>query len=201
LDRKLAESIASVPTSHVRGTFFRHVSFKTRTLTPSPSGGRWGPRNSYPVLYLGRPTDSVIVEAYRHLVEKVESDREITPAMVAPRRFLTCEVDLPGVLDLTEEEHRQRVGLTLDELTSPVDAYGPCHAVGQAAHQLGLRGILAPAATNLGETLAIFDQHVPMANQPIVTDTTVWNRLPDDPRISTDGVRVRDLLDSKDRRN
>ncbi len=201
MNRKLAEAIASVPAKHVKGTFFRHVSFKTRTLTPSPSGGRWGPRNSYPVLYLGRPTDSVVVEAYRHLVEKVESDREITPAMVAPRRFLTCEVDLPGVLDLTEEDHRQRVGLTLDDLTSPVDEYGPCHAVGQAAHQLGLKGILAPAATNLGETLAVFDQHVPMANQPVVTNTTVWDRLPDDPRRKPSEERIRGLLRPKDRRN
>jgi hypothetical protein len=42
--------------------------------------GRWGTRDGFPVLYLGRPVDSVIVGAYRHQVDPIifdtDDDRE-----------------------------------------------------------------------------------------------------------------------------
>jgi hypothetical protein len=46
----------------VEGIFQRHTSPHITTLAASPAGGRWGFPGSYPVLYLGRPTDSVATE-------------------------------------------------------------------------------------------------------------------------------------------
>jgi hypothetical protein len=131
------------------------------------------------VFYLARPTASVIVEAYRHLVEPVEG---MKPEMVAPRRLLTCEVRATSILDLRSTANREIVGLTIDDLTSDVGQYTGCHRVGKTAHQLALHGIIAPAATGIGETLALFERHLPADEQPILVSDERWEHLPADPR-------------------
>lgn len=52
----------------------------------------------------------------------------------------------------------------------------------RAAHQLGLHGVLAPAATGLGETFAIFEEHLAPDELPRLVDEEVWDSLPADPR-------------------
>jgi len=105
-----------------------------------------GPPGGYSVLYLGRPHSSIVIEAYRHLVDPF-ADAGMTGEMVAPRRLLICEVSVTEILDLRTEEARRRVGLTMEDLTSEVDDYEHCQMVGRVAHQLGIHGVLAPAAT------------------------------------------------------
>ncbi len=179
MDRNLAVAVASCGSVEVSGLFERHVSPTVRALTGSSSGGRWGAPGAYSVLYLGRPTESVVVEAYRHLVDDVEG---MTSEMVGPRRLLTVEVALTTVLDLRIEANRSAVGLSLDDLMSQVGEYARCQRIGRAAHQLGLHGVIAPAATALGETLAVFELHLPPEEQPILVTEAEWLRLPKDPR-------------------
>jgi RES domain len=104
VDRNLAVAVASCGTVDVSGVFFRHVSPRVRELTGSASGGRWGTPAAYSVLYLGRPRDSVTVEAYRHLVDDVEG---MTGDNVGPRRLLTVEVALTTVLDLRRSKNKR----------------------------------------------------------------------------------------------
>jgi len=144
-------------------------------------GGRWGPEGTYPVPYLGRPPDSVVVEAYRHLVETVEG---MQPQMVGPRRLVTCEVERVDVLDLRVGTSREAVGLTTAELCSDVGDYVTCHSVGQAAYKLGLHGIIAPAAGGLGETLAVFEDRLAEEEQLALIEEQTWESLPADPRES-----------------
>ena len=179
--RQLALAVAAAPRVAVDGRFERHVSHGRRELTGSNSGGRWGPPGGYSVLYLGRPVASVTVEAYRHLVDPF-ADQGMTGEMVAPRRLLICEVAVTNVLDLRSRPAQVAVGLTDTDLTSPVGEYEPCQEVGRVAHQLGLRGVLAPAATGLGETLALFEHHLPADELPTLIEDEVWDGLPDDPR-------------------
>lgn len=179
--RQLAIAVAAAPRATIEGRFERHVSYGRRELTGSDSGGRWGPPGGYSVLYLGRPVASVTVEAYRHLVDPF-ADGGMTGDMVAPRRLLICEVAVTNVLDLRSRAAQLAVGLTEADLTSPVGEYEPCQNVGRVAHQLGLHGVLAPAATALGETLALFEQHLPASELPTLVAEEVWDRLPDDPR-------------------
>lgn len=148
MDRVLATAVAHATTSTVDGEFERHTSLGHRKLNGGAGGGRWGPEGAYPVLYLGRPRDSVVVEAYRHLVEPSEGMR---PELVGPRRLLICRVHVTNVLDLRVQANFEIVGLTMDDLLSSIDQHGPCQRVGQVAHQLGLHGIIAPAATGLGD--------------------------------------------------
>lgn len=179
MDRSLATAVAQATTCTVEGRFERHTSLGHRKLSGSAGGGRWGPEAAFPVLYLGRPRETVIVEAHRHLVEAVEGMR---PDLVGPRRVLVCEVQITNVLDLRVKENREIVGLTMDDLRSDIDEHAPCQRVGQVAHQLGLHGVIAPAATGLGETLAVFERRLPADEQPVLVDELVWEQLPADPR-------------------
>jgi RES domain-containing protein len=182
VNRELAVAVAGAPRCVIEGRFERHISAGYRTLNGSDGGGRWGPPGAYSVLYLGRPRSSVTVEAYRHLVDPFAADG-MTGAMVAPRRLIVCDVTVTEVLDLRTPEGRAAVGLDSQSLESDIDDYTPCQTVGQVAHQLGLHGIIAPAATRLGETLALFEQHLPAEELPLlVNNTEIWEGLPADPR-------------------
>jgi hypothetical protein len=165
----------------VAGRFERHVSLSWRELTGSNSGGRWGPPGAYSVLYLGRPRDSVAVEAYRHLVDPF-AESGMTGDLVAPRRLLVCDVSATEILDLRTTEAQHRVGLTDADLLSDVGSYDACQAIGRVAHQLGLHGVIAPAATARGETLALFEQHLPASELPVLVAEERWDVLPSDPR-------------------
>jgi hypothetical protein len=179
MDRSIAVAVSQAGTTTIKGTFERHSSPRQRPLSGTEWGGRWGAEGAYPVLYLARPTESVIVEAYRHLVEPVEGMKR---EMVGPRHIATCEIEITNVLDLRDSRNRTTVGLSIVEMTSDVGDYEACHRVGQAAHQLELHGIIAPAATGVGETLAIFERHLPAAEQPVLLGVRTWESLPTDPR-------------------
>jgi hypothetical protein len=123
----------------------------------------------------------VTIEAYRHLVDPFVSDG-MTGDMVAPRRLLICEVTVTNVLDLRDPKTLAALGLTEADLRSPIGEYDQCWSVARVAHQLELHGILAPAATGFGETLALFEHHLPPNEMPILVGEDTWETLPADPR-------------------
>lgn len=188
----LAAQIAALPPAGEAGTWQRHVSarYAAVALDGYTSNGRWGTADGFPVLYLGRPAESVLIEAYRHLVDPVifdtDADRAAFIASVGPRVVVTCTVEVTHLLDLRTAAARAATGLTLDDLHSApnyAEAYARCRTVSQVAHQLGWHGILAPAATQAGETLALFTDQLPDAERPIRSrDDLTWSRLPADPR-------------------
>jgi RES domain-containing protein len=177
LDRSVAAAVAAAPRSTVTGLFQRHSSPQYRRLKGSSGGGRWGPPGSYPVIYLGRPLESVIAEAYRLLVDPVEG---MTGDLVGPRLLLTCEVSVSDVLDLRDPVTLGATGLAPSDLTDR--NHEACQRVGTAAHQLGLAGVLVPAATELGETLALFERNLSPGELPVLRSEEIWPRLPPDPR-------------------
>lgn len=180
MDRNLAVAIAGCGVASVSGRFHRHVVASVRDLTGNAGGGRWGAPGGFSVLYLGRPAESVIVEAYRHLVESSEN---MTSDMVRPRRLITADVAVTNILDLRIPKNCEAVGLTDADLTTAPGEYAACQRVGRAAHQLGLHGIIAPAATRLGETLALYEFYLPSDEQPLLVAEEEWPHLPPDPRV------------------
>ena len=176
MNRNLAAAIATGTITDVEGIFCRHSSPRFRGLKGSTGGGRWGARGAYPVLYLGRPVPSVVVEAYRKLVDNSEG---MTGELVGPRKLCTCRINVSQVLDLTTEESVQALEISDEIFYGPHD---PCQMIGRAAHQLGLHGIRAPAATRLGETLALFEEHLPAEELPELIKEELWAGLPADPR-------------------
>ena len=187
MEQTLAVRIAGLAPVTVTGTWQRHSSaaLPDHALSGRAAYGRWGTRGGFPVLYLGRPLDSVIVEAYRHLIDPVENPALL--AEIGARLLVTTTVHISDVLDLRSAAARFAVGLSISDLTSATDdrdAYTQCQRIAEVAHQLGRHGIIAPAATALGDTLALFTDHVAAAGQtPLrATDDILWNQLPPDPR-------------------
>jgi hypothetical protein len=187
----LARVVATGATTSVTGRWQRHVDVDhaATALEGRRGYGRWGTASGFPVLYLGQPLESVIVEAYRHLVGPVEDPGEAAAlaAQVRPRTLITAEVNATEILDLRHTATRVQVGLTLEVLRSGTDdreSYAACQEVAQVAHQLGRRGIVAPSATEIGETLALFPDLLPAAERPArVLGDQLWAHLPADPRI------------------
>jgi hypothetical protein len=180
--RDLLAAVARIDPIRVQGTFERHTSLRWEELKPSAAGGRWGARRAYDVLYLGRPRTSVVIEAYRHLVDDELDDTGALAASVLERRIVTCKIDVPKVLDLRKNTTRASLSLTETQLFSEVGDYTACQSIGAVAHQLGLAGLIAPAASRRGETLALFPANLPAERWPKVTKRDIWRGLPPDPR-------------------
>lgn len=140
----LPHAVSLAPLASVDGTWHRHVALRyaRRGLDGVNGRSRWGTPEGFPILYLGSPTKSVIVEAYRHLVDPVDAEM-ITE--IQPRMLLTCVVGVTNILDLREANARMITGLSIDTLTSPTrdrEAYQRCQQVAAVAHQLGLHGLI-----------------------------------------------------------
>lgn len=181
-----AQGVAGAPTTGVEGAWQRHLParYAAEALTGRRGDGRWGTRTGYPVLYLGRPRDSVIIEAYRRLRDPVEDDM---PASVfVPRVLVTARVNVTDILDLRQPKGRAAAGIVLSDLrsaTTDVESYGRCRTVSEVAHQLGLHGVIAPAATGRGQTLAPFTDRLPLVDWPVWVTEEQWTELPPDPRV------------------
>lgn len=182
--RASAAAVAAALVTEIEGVWQRHVAgrHQDQALDGRRGRGRWSTATSFPVLYLGRPRDSIIVEAYRHLIDPVEDNIPV----LAPRVLVTAVVRVTAVLDLRTAGGRLSVGLTKEQLTSATtdsDAYAACQNVAAVAHQLGRHGLIAPAATSLGDTLVLFTDQLPNQERPRRHgDDEYWETLPEDPR-------------------
>jgi RES domain-containing protein len=178
-NRETAIHIAQIEPIEVDGEFLRHCGLKVPPLAGSASGGRWGAEGAYPVLYLGRPRDSVVGEAYRHLVDDNEL---LTGDMIAARKLIRCDIQVSNILDLRSQSNLDALGLRKADLMTRVGEYAASRAIGHAAHQLGMHGVIAPSATGIGETLALFRRNLPPEEEPIVFSSEIMDGLPADPR-------------------
>lgn len=138
--RELLAVISELDPVHVEGVFERHTSLRWDELKASAAGGRWGAPRAFEVLYLGRPPNSVVVEAYRHLVDDDLDYAQGLAASVLERRFVTCEVHIPGVLDLRQDSAQKALVLTDAELMSEVGDYAGCQAGGSRSPSARSRG-------------------------------------------------------------
>lgn len=134
-------------------------------------GGRWNPKESFPVLYLGLSPETAVAEFYR-LVERQGRH----PSDLLPRRLTTVDVALVRVLDLTVGGSAETLGLHLHELTA--EDPSPCQAVGDAAHYLGFEAVKAPSATGTGEVLAVFWDKVLPGSRVVPVSHVEWQELP-----------------------
>lgn len=185
-DRQLSRAVAATATVSVDGRYYRFASQRriSAGLNGSTAGGRWGPKDGFPVLYLTDDYDGCVIEAYRHVTDPAIDN--------GPKKIsfglLTCDVQASNILDLTRAGARMGLGLEPAILYSepqPTDgaAYAACIRIAQIAHQLGRHGILVPAATQKGHTLALFMDLLPDSEHPVrVGPVTSWLELPADPR-------------------
>jgi RES domain len=180
------DPLAKASLCTVDGIWQRHVLavHVGTALNGRAAMGRWGTAGGYLVLYLGRPEDSVVVEAYRHLIDPVVDDEGRVPP-IEPRALLTCEVSVSRILDLRVASNRKLAGLSMAQMQSETfdtAAYAACQKVSAVAHKLGYHGLIAPAATKLGEALTLFMDVLPKSEQPARISQKTWTVLPADPR-------------------
>jgi len=181
-----ANTIIQHGTVEIDGVWQRHVParFKDSALEGRVAPSRWGSGHSFPLLHLGQPRDSVIVEAYRHIVDPVEDPA--LAAQVIPRRLVTCTVEVTNIFDLRTSAGRVAAGLSMETLTSATNdraAYDQCRQAAAVMHQVGLHGLIAPAATQLGQSLVLFTAILPDRERPVRQDEDeLWDQLPADPR-------------------
>jgi hypothetical protein len=188
----LSAELAKASLCTINGRWQRHVPavHAGTALAGRAAVGRWG-AGDFVVLYLGRPEDSVVVEAYRHLIDPVVGDEGRVPP-IQPRVLVTCEVDVSQILDLRVANNRKLAGLSLAVMQSKTDdtaAYAACQNVSKVARQLGYHGLVAPAATKMGQALALFPDLLPKSEQPVHVSDKTWSVLPADPRKKAKGKR------------
>lgn len=131
---------------------FRHVTVGANPRSGTGArihGGRWNPPNSFATLYLGLDVETVADEFHR-----MARRQGLRPDDFLPRELHRFDVRLAAVLDLREAEARRAVDLSDRQLRA--DDPGRCQEIGEAAHYVGLEGILAPSAAGPGTVLAIF---------------------------------------------
>jgi RES domain-containing protein len=123
------------------------------------------------VLYLATSRASVVAEFYR-LAER----QGVSPDNLLPRQLVHYRVSLQRVLDLTNADNLDTAGLKPSDVRAEDPAM--CQAVGAAAHLAGFEAILAPSATSVGETLAVFLHDLQLGSNIEPVGKRRWNRLP-----------------------
>jgi hypothetical protein len=104
--------------------------------------------------------------------------------------LVTCEVGVSRILDLRLAGNRKLAGLSKSQMQSETydtAAYAACQNVSAVAHQLGYHGLVAPAATKMGEALTLFMDVLPASEQPVRISDKTWPVLPPDPRKKAKG--------------
>ena len=142
------------------GTLFRSTAPKYANssdfLTGEGSrhvGGRWNPMG-IATFYGSMSPEAAMAETLAHI-----RYYGLPPQSSMPRTFVAVEVEFCAVLDLTDGKIRQSLGVSVDRMTKadwradmqsgrvPVT-----HALGQAAFDAGLEGLLVPSAATSGDT-------------------------------------------------
>lgn len=122
-------------------------------LTPSAhegAGARFNPPGSFPVLHFTEDQD-----ACRQAICALLS----TPVEGEPFCVCTLDVKLRRVIDLCDPTTAASVGLSVDELTRSED-FTLTQAVGIAAYNRGLQGILYPQGGGGCRNLVVFAEHI-----------------------------------------
>lgn len=123
---------------------------------------------------MGLDVATIVSEFYRG------AQREgMRPEDLLPRKLFQYEVELTAVLDLREDEAREVLDLTEDEFRG--DDLSPCQAIGEAAHYIGLEGVLAPSAVGPGDVLAVFYSRLKAGSSVRDVSYETWTSLPPRP--------------------
>ncbi len=129
-------------------------------------GGRYNKPGEFGALYLSNNQQTCKAEKLR----QVAGRRELLP----PQIVGWVEVDLGGVVDLTDESNLKKLDVPLGRLTDPLDTTLP-REIGAAARSLGVRALLVQSAAASGKNLVIFEETLTRPNITVkVVKTERW---------------------------
>ena len=142
--------LEGLPHETLVGVFFRCVSKKhaKKPFDVSGSlarGGRFNPPNEFAALYLSDSEETCRNEVGRRNPLAKDSDYPVFPA----------QIEIYGVLDLTNDKSRKKLFLRHDDDLVKND-YLNTQALAKAARSAGYKAILTLSATGKGKNLIIF---------------------------------------------
>lgn len=133
-------------------TVFRHLPPQYEALDSSGSlraGGRWNPRGEYGVLYTALDEETAKAE-----LERLAERQGLTLDDFAPRDLVSIEVSLSKVLNLTDDNISEQLGIKESEIVG--NDVSLCLEISRLARRAGFEAILAPSATKKGAVLVVF---------------------------------------------
>lgn len=141
------------------GTALSAVAYRNQTKGFDPRsgdgarrlGGRFNPPHSFPVLYLCLTRPCVVAELTR------QAERQgLSVEALLPRELFAISADLDKVLDFTETETLDALGIAPPDLVREDHRF--TQEIGEAAHGHGFQAIRSPSATGVDNVLAIFPE-------------------------------------------
>ena len=136
-------------------------------------GGRFNPPNSYPVLYLYSTAGCAAAE-----FTKFANNHPIGLSGFLPRRLWRYEISLSNVLDLTEAETLDHLGLEASELVE--EDRTVTHQLGEVAHQFGYQAIRNASAAGVDYVIAVFIENL-RSGVLNPSDDSLWKEVADIP--------------------
>ena len=117
------------------------------------NGGRFNPPQSFPVVYLCSTRACAVAELTRQAVRQ-----GLRPDDLLPRELWRLETGLDSILDLTDENTRSYLGISLSDVVS--DNLEITQQLGEAAYEHGIQAIRSPSATEVDIVLAVFPENL-----------------------------------------
>lgn len=167
----LLQAIDDVGATSWSGEAYRHTAPEYPTLSGSGAaaiGGRWNPPG-VSTIYLATPVEACVAEFLQMARGQARGVQSFLP-----RDLHVVAVRELEVLDVTTQEAMSSLGISLTDIERSERSL--CQEVGEAAHYLGLQGLLAPSATHVGYVLAAFERNV-RRGQLSVTETRPLSSL------------------------
>ena len=148
---ELLDRVQAVGPAPWAGQAFRHMFRDYPPDAENTRGARWNPAG-VAAIYTSLARDGVVAEAEHQIAVQPIRPR-------ARRTIYTLELTLVSVLDLTDPDLLQDLGVGRAELEA--DDMVACREVGGAAHWLDHDGLLVPSARSSHTNLVIFPANRP----------------------------------------
>ncbi len=147
-----AGRIAAAPRAEIAATGWRHVAPQYDPSSGEGArkvGGRFNPPDSFPVLYMCTTRPCAVAEL-QHMGQR----QPITLAGLLPRQLYRYEIKLTQVLDLTDLNALDALGLDPGTLVRP--DWTATQQIGTIAHRNEFHAIRSRSATGVDDVLAVF---------------------------------------------
>lgn len=117
------------------------------------NGGRFNPPDSFPTLYMCETRPCAVAELTRLGTRQV-----VGVEGLLPRVLYRYELDLDSVLDLTDHQVREHIGVSVADLVG--EDWSLCQALGTEAHAAGDQAIRTYSATDVDTVVVVFPELV-----------------------------------------
>jgi RES domain-containing protein len=172
----LVERITNAPRLEYRGVGYRQQAPAYDPLSGEGArihGGRFNPRDSFPVLYLCSTAGCAAAEFVR-----TTRRHPLGPAAFLPRKLYRYDVQLTAVLDLTDQRTLEHLELEADALID--EDVTLTRQIGEITHQFGYQAVRNASAAGVDDVVAVLVENL-RTGVVVPTSEATWDSLEDLP--------------------